>query len=443
MHTLDRTETHRRFGLGDRRGGQVLYEMLGQKIIWQPEGFNFGEIRTEQELIRWCQTNPWVQVGNKVLQSLGFRPPSWGEVERLVEGGASTTSSWVYEDLVLLEAIRRIPGSAGVITVGSGNGAFRNSLDELVDSFKVFKALGFNEENFMVEMLNSFPRETWSLPPGFVRVPTGFIPVPTSGRFSLSAGMGEIPRLIFETWGSEMSWADFTAVQRYIFAQLINLTFGPKLPLTVVCLEDFILATTTMGDWTLEEYLRNLRSAASLWHESRSVRAINYPCQHCHDWHYLTSKGVCFAQEPKGVQVRKVCWLRPLKTLRLKNVFSGGAGLSGMGLYLAFGEIGKKFSFISLARDYSKGEVYQVLKSFLAEPTNGLYLFPVGAVYLYGTNTKSEWGLHSMIFWKILQRIPYPGRLVAQIRENLPVPLGEISPIWLELGKNGELKIQK
>lgn len=420
------------------RGSDVLRKLPQEKVIWNPIGFNFANLATNGSLVQFCLNHPWTKMGNIVLARMGVKPPSIPNNALLVEYGSSHNLAWVREDLKLLKMVSLVPNGVGVIMLSKGNGSLEESLETMTKSFGWSKAKGLK----MFKAL--FPQETLWQAPAKAPLPKREKLLGTYVSLGISKTLEVVTAVYDEVAKSRASWADFVAVYRYVLAQLINVQFGPKVPLVIVSVEDFLVQTNRLKNISISEYLSGLRqSLGGDFDWIREIRALNYPCQNCQNWHHVTSKGNCW--QGQGQSVKKKCRLKNFDQTKLTEVLEKGAGLSGAGIYMAFGELGRQSTICTLARDYSKGKVFQMLKSYLEDPQNGLHLLPVGSFYLHSEGSESGISVDSLVFWEFLARLGSKANAAfSQIWHALPVPFtkrGEETHIRLCVG--GSLEISR
>lgn len=413
------------------RGSDVLQKLPQEKIVWDPGNYNFADLSTNASLLRFCQKHPWTKMGNAVLQKLGVVVPRVPKRALLIEYGSSHNVAWVREDLKLLKVISLIPNGVGVIMLSNGNGSLEESL-------------GVSRSKALTAFKELFPPGILWQAPAKASLPKREKLLEAYASLGISEGLKVIAAVYDEVSKNRGTWADFVAVYRYVIAQLINMRFGSKVPLVIVSLEDFLVQTNRLKGISISEYLSALRQSLGgdfAW--VREVRALNYPCQHCQGWHFVTSKGNCW--QGQGQSVKKKCRLKNFGQTKLNKVLEQGAGLSGAGIYMAFGELGGQSAICTLARDYSKGKVFQILENYLKHEANGLHLLPVGSFHLYSEGNESGISVDSLVFWEYLRRLGGKASSeFAQIWQALPVPFtrrGEETHIRLCM--NGRLEITR
>ena len=350
--------------------------------------------------------------------------------------------AWVREDLNLLKAVSLIPNAVGVITLARGNGSLGESLKTMAESYLT---VGMQRQKALAVLQSLFPQDVLWQAPAKAPLPKKERLLETYSELGISENLKVVETVHDEVTRSNGSWADFVAVYRYVVAQLINVSFGLSVPLAVVSLEDLLMRNTMLGQIPVSKYCSMLRDALGGDHWwVREVRGLNYPCQRCKDWHHMSSGGKC--QKGRGQQVKKKCKFRQTGQITLTQILEKGVGLSGAGVYMAFGELGSENAIFTLARDYSRGRVYEVLKTYLKNEANGLHLIPIGSLYLYADGgSKSGISVDSLMFWEFLARLGDEANgEFAQIWQALPVPFtkrGEEIRVMLCI--DGKVKITK
>lgn len=417
----------------------VLRKFENDKILWGPCQVDTTHWQSDPAVLKTVTQNRWVVWGLQVLTLLGHStPPHRGDF--ILEYGSSTTVAWVREDLKIIKGTQLLPKALGVITLSQGGGPLSEALSSLAESAPVLQKVStLKALNLLKRLFN--PRDL-AKPAFQVSLPGWSILETVFLELGIEKSL-EIARTCFRVVETHSgNWADFIAVLRFVIAQLLNQIYLPlQIPLAIVSIEDLFLCSS-LEEMTATEYLELLRSIMNPFFWDRAVRAFNYFCSRCNEWHYLDSKGQSlWFKGGKGGTVKKKCRLN-YQNQTVSKLLREGAGLSGAGIYLAEGLLGKTGQHVFLARNYSRGNVFKVLGPFFENPSNGAFALPVGAFYFYGQGCNPKISLDSLAFLEILLENPKPVEVVSKVMDALPVPYSkERDCISIEISLDGKVQV--
>ncbi|MCA9391691.1 hypothetical protein KC614_00615 [candidate division WWE3 bacterium] len=423
-------------GSSDVRGSGQLRAIATPRIHWSIDALQSTEramVSSLLEKVRGAGVNTH---GAAVAESCILPITQQNPGTYIVEYGSSSAVAWVREDIALLRAVSMLPRAVGVVTLAKGGLSLADSLTDTQASFGLLDGAGDLRSLFTTEQLYR---------------PAGQVPLPRWSdfrsmyrSFGFSASM-EIIKACFDVTAAR-SWFDFVGVYRYVTGQFVRSLLAIPNEWRVVSGEDLFLSADEIAQATVTDFAKTVRDAARIASWQRAPRVLNFPCQNnvspCDHWHYINARGRQVGYSPgHGADVPKKCRVRSPQQTTVGQAITYGAGLSGMALYYAMGVLGNLSDHVILARDYSKGQVYRVLESFLRDKSNRLHVIPYGATYLYARGSDPAKSLDSLVLLEVLLRSGKPADIVRQIFAGFPVPYKSPHEVFVELDLDGTVTV--
>ena len=372
-----------------------------------------------------------------------------------MEYGSSAAVAWAREDFCTLKATSQFPGACGVGTIARGGIALADCLSQTEASWGV---LGKSSTQPLQDL---FSREALYHPACAVSLPAWEILKEVLCRNRFEKSLDIAAACHNEAVAVDGKWDTFVALYRYVTMQLMNWYWGPRVPFTITSLED-ISTTSGLGEFYIADpySLQKQKGVAHGAHPSLvqevcdarpsrgwPARVLNFPCQNsfdrCGKWHFINSSGIQLGNPTGGGNIPKKCRLRMNKYPRVKDALILGGGLSGVSAYYLFGLLGKSGTFCFLARDYSKGLVFEVLHGALQDVENQTYPLPYGSFYLYGKGCDPKVSIDSLVLLEILLRSDKPDAIVRTVLDAAPVPYEGPYETHVIVSLSGEVQVQK
>ncbi|PIZ47591.1 hypothetical protein CO180_02300 [candidate division WWE3 bacterium CG_4_9_14_3_um_filter_41_6] len=365
--------------------------------------------------------------------------------DTVIRYGSSSSVAWVREDLELLRAMQFLPGSKGQITVGYGGGGLANSLSNIHQSWTSLRGVSVNKLKLL------FSSDQLQRAPGCVSLPRWHDQLePALSEYGFTSAL-ELLWMSYDDCimqhGENASFSDWVCAYRSKILSLLADTLGQRCPL-VSSLSTIMVPPEILG-LSVSDLIRGVRESYEFGYRliNKPVRVLNFPCQKIQDtcscWHFINLNGEQLGHISGGGPIAKKCRLKGVGGLTVQAVIDQGGGPSGALIYYLQGIAGNNQNVVVLARDYSKGNVYEVLRSFLEDPQNRTSVFPVGSFNLFTTGTNPKISVDSAVLYEIAGRTGSLAKLLDQLMSVVPIPFEGGYEMYVELALDGNISVNR